>query len=609
MTVGSTGSSEKLLTIARRRIVSWSSMERDSPTVLHAASSRATETLVPARAGVAGVKSAAVPRRDLRRKRDRTRRELMVAVLICAGLPTVFLASLWGNLTEPFGFNEQWRAYYISNSGNWWAVLKDAGGGTGGIGAPFPAGWYFLERISGSLFGSTELALRLPTAAFLPLSCVLLMLLARRWMSTPAAVVVALLGTLIGSLVSYAVQLSEYQIDAAATVAVVLLHDVAADDKSPSWRAPPVYLAYGGIALACVFSTPAVFIAGPLLLLDAVRAVRGRRVGPPVVAAVAAGAVILAHLELFVLPQNANDVRNGGYWAPNFMPHHGLGNQVAFVWDGLWGFVTEPFTRAIQPTLPGVLLSGGWTWALSVAVALLLCLGVVDLARSTRGRTMLFAIGGSLALTLVASYLRDWPFGFVRTNFYLIPLLILIAGIGAVRSVPGRWRACTRSASAGPCLPPLVAGVAVFALIAVGVGLAATDEVAAYHALRTSTTAPVYGNRIGDAVATVRAWAKPGAAVVVAGAMAIPGWKYYQYEYTGKATQTGPQIASNHVDFVVDHGSPSVTEWSTTSIPGRSSSMSPKAPREVSLAATSMPSRRDASVNRWPRRDSGSVAS
>ena len=154
--------------MARRRIASWSSMERDSPTVLHAASSRATETLVPARAGVAGVKSAAVPRRDLRRKRDRTRRELLVAVLICAGLPTVFLASLWGNLTEPFWFNEQWRAYYISNSGNWWAALKDAGGGTGGIGAPFPAGWYFLERVSGSLFGSTELALRLPTARSCP---------------------------------------------------------------------------------------------------------------------------------------------------------------------------------------------------------------------------------------------------------------------------------------------------------------------------------------------------------------------------------------------------------------------------------------------------------
>ena len=54
-------------------------------------------------------------------------------------------------------------------------------------GAPFPVGWYFVERLSGALFGTTELTLRLPTALFLPIGCVLLLLLARRWMPTPAA--------------------------------------------------------------------------------------------------------------------------------------------------------------------------------------------------------------------------------------------------------------------------------------------------------------------------------------------------------------------------------------------------------------------------------------
>ena len=55
-----------------------------------------------------------------RRKRKRERRELLLAFLVCAGVPIATVASLWSNLTEPFWFNEQWRAYYISNSGNWW---------------------------------------------------------------------------------------------------------------------------------------------------------------------------------------------------------------------------------------------------------------------------------------------------------------------------------------------------------------------------------------------------------------------------------------------------------------------------------------------------------
>ena len=60
------------------------------------------------------------------------------AIVVCAGVPTAIVLSLWSNLNESFWYNEQWRAYYISLSGNWSAALK-------GDGAPFPAGWYFLN--------------------------------------------------------------------------------------------------------------------------------------------------------------------------------------------------------------------------------------------------------------------------------------------------------------------------------------------------------------------------------------------------------------------------------------------------------------------------------
>ena len=55
-----------------------------------------------------------------RRERKRSRQGLLTAVLICAIVPSAIVLTLWRNLNEPFWFNEQWRAYYISNSANWW---------------------------------------------------------------------------------------------------------------------------------------------------------------------------------------------------------------------------------------------------------------------------------------------------------------------------------------------------------------------------------------------------------------------------------------------------------------------------------------------------------
>jgi len=488
---------------------------------------------------------------------QRERRGLQVAVLLCAVVPSAIVFSLWRNLTEPFWFNEQWRAYYISNPGNWWEALRNDG-------APFPAGWYFLERISGALFGSTELVLRLPTALFLPVGCVLLMLLARRWMPTSAAVVVALVGALTGTLVSYAIQVSEYQLDAAAVIATVLLHEIAWEADRPTWRSARVYMAYGGIALACVFSTPAVFIAGPLLLLDALRLAQRRTVDARLVGSVSAGVIALAHLVVFVLPQSA--LRSSSYWDQQFLPHHGFGDQGAFVWDGLRGFVSGVFTSSPQSGLPGLLLGPGWAWVLTLVFGVLLCVGVVEAAGSERGRTLLYAVVASQLLTLVASYLRYWPFGFVRTNFYLIPLLMLLAGIGGVRATRfGRSvlrRRYSRPDGVRVAGPVRLVGAALCVFVAFGVALAVIDEVGAYRQTRVSTSAPQYGAQIGAVIATVQDEARPGAAVVVTGGvMTTPGWRYYEFEYAGRSTRTGHQIAVSHVDFPVVHGSPAITEF------------------------------------------------
>ena len=76
--------------------------------------------------------------------------------------------------------------------------------------------------------------------------------------------VAALVAGLTGTLFVYAVQLSEYEIDAAAVVGMVLLHEVAGDMDGSDWRRSWIYFLYGGIVLACTFSTPAIFIAAPI---------------------------------------------------------------------------------------------------------------------------------------------------------------------------------------------------------------------------------------------------------------------------------------------------------------------------------------------------------
>ena len=65
--------------------------------------------------------------RQQRKEAARSGRGTVAALFVCAGVPTAVVLSLWSNLTLPFWYNEQWRAYYISNQNNWWEALKSDG--------------------------------------------------------------------------------------------------------------------------------------------------------------------------------------------------------------------------------------------------------------------------------------------------------------------------------------------------------------------------------------------------------------------------------------------------------------------------------------------------
>lgn len=504
-------------------------------------------------------------RRDLRLERRRKRRTtegLVAAIAVTAGVPLALVLTLWSNLNLPFWFNEQWRSYYISAPGDWWATL----GANKAPSAPFPAGWFMLERWSAALFGSTELVLRLTTALFLPIGCVLLMLLARRWMPLVPAVVTALVASLTGTLLVYAVQLSEYVVDTTAVIAVLLLHEIAGDADPSEWRSTKIYLSYAGIALACVMSIPAIFIAAPILLLDAMRALRARAFGPRLAGAAGAGLIALIHLKFFVAPQSA--LTKSDYWDANFMPHSGIGDQAAFLWDGLRGFFTGTLTGS-DPGLP-TYFSPRYSWILTVAFTILLVIGLATIAGSARGRTILTGIVGSLVLTAVASYIRYWPFGFVRTNFYLVPVLILVAAIGAARAalyLMKRTRE-VRARTRGPA-PLVVLMVGLAAVVATAGVLSVLYEAGSYRQLREAVPSQAIGIHINDAVAAVKHRSDPGTALVVVGWLAVAGWQYYQYEYSGHSTDGGYQIPVPAASFTSDHGSPVITRFVRRANPTR----------------------------------------
>jgi hypothetical protein len=162
---------------------------------------------------------------------------------------------------------------------------------------------------------------------------------------------------------------------------------------------------------------------------------------------------------------------------------------------------------------------------------------------------------------VIASYIRYWPFGFVRTNYYLVPLLILLAGIGAdgaTKSLSKNLRERGASTAVGRNIT-VVTTAAFVAVVLIAVGLAATYEIGTYTQVRESATHDAYGVNIGSAVAAVKNRANAGSALVVGGPLAVQGWQYYQYEYTGRLSKTASQIPPEHAVFLSGQDPPAVS--------------------------------------------------
>jgi hypothetical protein len=431
-------------------------------------------------------------------------------------------------LSQPFWYDEQQRAYQLAlPMRRLWEGLADAE-------LPLPLGWIAVEKGFAATFGQVEWALRLPIVVSVVVLAIATYAVARRFVGVVAAALTA--GALVanGFLAPYIPQIKQYPAEMALTMVALLLWLQAGDPGRSRWDQAGRYL---GVLLCLLTSIATAFVVAPLLALDLARVVRGRRMLPRALMALVTGAVALAHLVVFVLPQN-KAAGPGSYWELTFMPTSSLGAATEFVVRQAQSFVPGLVTH------PGAIVAASparWITALVlVGLAATTAVALVD----RRVRPLLVALGGALLLQLVASGLRLWPFGLVRVNLFLIPLLYLIVGIGAARTLALLARA---SIGRGPWRRPLwgrpltgVCALALAGLVAVGGSAGVRASTAQLNSVGVTPGKPGWsvgltgwGEGLRGFVERTRLQAGPNDVVVVVRRMGFKGWSYYMWSYTG----------------------------------------------------------------------------
>jgi hypothetical protein len=462
---------------------------------------------------------------------------------------------IWPTLTRPLWYDESWRAYQLSIGSGWFEALKTAN-------APLPLGWYGLERALIAAFGNTAFVLRIPEIVALPATTLITYALARWWLGRPASAAVAAALTVNGSLLAYGMQLKQYLPEAASAAAVVLLW-LRARRAAEHARSPlPAQL---GLAVCAVTALSGLLLLAPLLLIDLGAAVaeaaparwrtgRGSRHGaglrPPggtrwwrtpaaarLPGAIAVGAVAVAHLVFFVLPQSY--LTKTPYWAGFFLDRSDWWSRLRTSGADL---ATRSVTAALlrpdgQPGSPfngSSLLSGPAGWiVVTLTLALLACwlAGIAGALRTRDGQALVAAIVGAVALVIVGGFLRHWPAGWVRANLFLLPPLYVLAGVGARTLVQGAGR-----------VRPLVgravsvagrAAVLAPVLLAVIVGAGRVGE------LRATAHDPLLLAAMDKLVAAEKAQARPGdVQLVLPGRADLTQWYRPQRYYASYAAET-----------------------------------------------------------------------
>jgi hypothetical protein len=443
-----------------------------------------------------------------------------------AGLIEFFLRHL---LTRPFYNDEAWRAYDIAR-GTGFSVHTTPG--------PLALGWLGIENVARLVLGDTEAGLRAPMFLALPLLAVATYWLARRWLGAGVSFCVA--GLLLANswIVNYALQLKSYSYEGLLAIAAVALYLLVRRTTGHPAKLLGLYAALG---LTCVFSLPNLFVVGPLLALDLVEALRARdraalRIGGEALAA----AIGLAHYVVFVRPQ----ARIAGvFFHADYAPRA----PAAFVRFAIKGaasyfpsMITGVAGGARSVATPSYALPPLAHHLLALVLVLLVAAGAVAAARDAAGRAVVVAAGGALLLELVASAVHRWPFGLLRLNIFVLPLLYVLGGIGAV-ALASLLRG-PRRADGGRLLPVTwwrVTGLGVAATLLVAAGTATGVATAKALAETSELQAkPTWFGATKAAVADTRRMATPSDLVIIRADRSPPvwyvgPWLYYMKWYQG----------------------------------------------------------------------------
>ncbi len=433
-------------------------------------------------------------------------------------------------VSKPFYYDEAWRGYEIAQGFSFLGHLSKAVG-------PLSLGWLAIENLARIVLGDNEAGLRTPMFLVLPVLGVATYLLARRWLGTVVSFCVAALLLLNLWIVNYGLQLKSYPYEALFAVISIWLYLLL---RRPAWRPWQLLSLYAALGLTCVFSLPNLFVVVPLVALDFVETVRARqRLKLQIAGDALAGVIMLANFKLFLSPQGG--VVGTNYFNDQYAPH-GIAAFARFTFDGLTSYIPSVITGvagAATNRAPSYRLPPLDHHVLAAGLAILLAAGVVAAARDTAGRALIVTVGGALLLELVASALHEWPFGLIRQNIFVLPMLYVLGGMGGVwlaRALRG-----PRRAEGGTPIPVAPwRGMAMVVAIALLVATVATGGVATAKAFAQSSqlqTKPGYFSGVKAAVADARMAAAPGDLVIIRAARSTPvwygtAWLYYMDQYT-----------------------------------------------------------------------------
>ena len=489
---------------------------------------------------------------------------IVVVLLVLSWRAVDALHTGWA---RPMWFDEMWRAWTASvPTGQVWSQLSASAG------PPSALGWLAAVRGTFELFGwHAEVARYVSIAALTGLAAATY-LLARTVLGRLAAVCCGLLTGFGGQVLNQGTELKPYVPEMLVTVAIVGIWVTAPRSGARVGATRSRLLRFDAVGVLGVCALPAPFVVVPLALADILSGPAPRdgsgdgssagssgrplgRVGGwftrrvrVCLETLVAIVPVAAHSVFFVGPQS--ELRSAAYWDPNFAAGRGLSGALRFGVTQVHLIASDfpPYVTNVRSSLHGwhgELFADGLR-ALPWVVAAAWLLGTWALRRTHRGRLLLAVAVGAEVGMFGASAARFWPFGPVRTNLFLIPVLMVVAAAGITELARLLRRGLPRWAGFAAAAVPVTVAIVVTAVVA-------SDS---FHWFEGRQSGARYGDQMAALTLDIRGQLDAGDLAVVGTHMVHYNFLYQmEYSQDGGARVTSlPRISRRDVVLVHEYG-------------------------------------------------------